>query len=156
MHSDRTLLLKVLRTQAKQYEFENFKPISGAAVASMLSTELYSRRFFPYYVFSMAATLNEDGNGALYGYDAVGCAEKVEYSTSGSGGIMAHSFLDNQVGFKTHPANKKELTLSESIELVKKTFLALSERDIFTGDKGEICVLTADGLERVEFELRKD
>ena len=69
---------------------------------------------------------------------------------------MAHSFLDNQIGFKTHPVNKKELSLAESIELLKKTFVSLSERDIFTGDKGEVWILTTDGVERKEFDLRKD
>ena len=77
MQSDRRLLLKVIRKRCQMYEFDHFKKISGKAVASMLSTELYSRRFFPYYVFSMVATLDEHGNGVLYGYDAVGNKEEV-------------------------------------------------------------------------------
>ena len=41
-------------------------------MASLLGYTLYMKRFFPYYCFNLIAGLDENGNGAVYGYDAIG------------------------------------------------------------------------------------
>lgn len=48
--------------QFKMYEHEHNKKMSTTAVAAMLSTMLYSRRFFPFYVYNIVAGLDEEGN----------------------------------------------------------------------------------------------
>jgi hypothetical protein len=45
----------------QMYEHEHNKKMSTVAVAAMLSTMLYSRRFFPYYVYNIVAGLDEEG-----------------------------------------------------------------------------------------------
>lgn len=156
MHSDRTRLKKVVLQRSNTYQTEHFKPIPIEALANMLSVELYSRRFFPYYCFSMVAGIDEQGDGVLFGYDAIGSYQKGSYNAEGSGRILANSFLDNQVGFKTHSVNHKELSIGEAAELLKMTFSSLTERDIFTGDKAEIWYVTPAGVSLEEFELKKD
>ncbi|RZL13599.1 MAG: hypothetical protein EOO89_17275 [Pedobacter sp.] len=53
------------------YRFSN-ATYSGSAIAQLLSVTLYGRRFFPFYAFCMIAGVDEQGEGAVYGYDAVG------------------------------------------------------------------------------------
>lgn len=48
-------------------------------VAHLLSRELYTRRFFPYYTFNLLAGLDENNNGIVYGYDAIGSYDSMSY-----------------------------------------------------------------------------
>tara|TARA_B110000503_G_C7063481_1_gene377711 strand:- start:455 stop:625 length:171 start_codon:yes stop_codon:yes gene_type:complete len=50
-----------------------------------ISNTLYGKRFFPYYTFNLLAGLDENGNGILYGYDAIGSFDKIYYGCQGSG-----------------------------------------------------------------------
>jgi 20S proteasome subunit beta 6 len=61
------------------YLHEHLKPMSTPAVAQLVSTMLYHKRFFPYYVSNIVAGLDQDGKGTLYSYDPVGHCEKNRY-----------------------------------------------------------------------------
>lgn len=67
------------------------------SIAQLLSTLLYSRRFFPYYVYNVLAGLDDNGEGCLYSYDPVGHHEKVSYTAGGSSGVLMQPFLDSWV-----------------------------------------------------------
>lgn len=71
--------------------------MSAAALAQMLSTMLYGRRFFPYYVSNVIAGLDEEGNGVVYSYDPVGHCDKNMYHAGGSSGALLQPLLDSQV-----------------------------------------------------------
>jgi len=71
--------------------------MSIAAVAQMLSTMLYNKRFFPYYVSNVLAGLDENGDGVVYSYDPVGHCEMSTFHAGGSAGALIQPLLDNQV-----------------------------------------------------------
>ena len=48
MQADRQALHKMLHTRHVTYQFNHRKPMSVNAVAQLLSTTLYYKRFFPY------------------------------------------------------------------------------------------------------------
>lgn len=156
MQADASTLQKVLTTKIIQYRHRHNKDISTQAIAQMLSNTLYYKRFFPYYTFNMLGGLDEHGKGAVYGYDAIGSFERIPYGVTGSASALATSILDNQVEFKTHLANKRELRLDEMLELVKDVYTSCAERDIYTGDSVDIAIITAEGIKVENFPLRKD
>ena len=43
------------------YEHEHHKKMKTSAIAAMLSTVLYYRRFFPYYTYNILAGLDDEG-----------------------------------------------------------------------------------------------
>eukprot|EP01083_Nonionella_stella_P034716 94934_1 len=156
MQADRRALFKYLDARHVHYEQQHFKPMSSRAIAQMVSNTLYGRRFFPYYTFNVVAGIDENGNGALFGYDAVGSMETVPYGAQGSGSVLATPLLDNQVGFLTHPQNKRKLNVDEAIELLKNVMTSVAERDINTGDQVELWIVTKAGVRKEMFQLRED
>jgi 20S proteasome alpha/beta subunit len=95
MQADRLQLQEVLK-----YRIEWFKHNNGGrtpdteALAQLLSTVLYQRRFFPYYTFNVIAGLDDNGNGVCYSYDAVGCTEPLTYGTTGTASAFIEPLLD--------------------------------------------------------------
>lgn len=156
-HGDVLTLTKVIEARLKMYEHEHHKKMSTGAVAAMLSTILYYRRFFPYYVYNIIGGLDENGKGAVYSFDPVGSYERETYRAGGSAGAILQPLLDNQIGYKNQPnATQDPLTKEKAVALVKDVFISAAERDIYTGDAIIISVITKDGVDTQQFPLRRD
>ena len=161
-HGDCLAFTKALETKLRIYEYENNKRASTSAVAQLLSTMLYYRRFFPYYVNTIVAGINNEGEGAIYSYDPVGSYEREVYRAGGSSAALLQPLLDSQVGMKNQGsfALNKSYTVSLSKEkvvaLIKDAFTAAGERDIYTGDAVVINIITKEGVQVEHFALRKD
>lgn len=156
MQADRGTLFNLLRARCVMYEQDHREHMSTPSFAKMLSATLYYRRFFPYYCFNLVAGLNDQGEGFVYSYDAIGSYEQQKYGVQGSGSSLGTSLLDNQVAFKTQPQNFRERSLEETITLVKDCMASICERDINTGDSVHLKIITADGIRDETFEIKKD
>eukprot|EP00475_Leptophrys_vorax_P036520 TRINITY_DN6186_c0_g1_i3.p1 TRINITY_DN6186_c0_g1~~TRINITY_DN6186_c0_g1_i3.p1 ORF type:complete len:217 (+),score=57.88 TRINITY_DN6186_c0_g1_i3:95-745(+) len=156
MQADRDAFHNLIWATVRQYELDHGYEPSTKAVSQLVSTQLYYRRFFPYYTFNLVAGLDEEGNGAVYGYDAVGSFQRVNYGAEGSGSALATSVFDNQVNFESQPKNKRDIGLDEALALLKDAFTSVGERDIYTGDAVDIYVITKDGIQHELFGLKAD
>ena len=90
--------------------------MSAPAIGQMLATTLYGRRFFPFYTFNVVGGLDENGEGCVFSYDAIGCFERLKYTASGTGQALVEPFLDNLVGYKN--TDKKPTVSRWEISLV--------------------------------------
>jgi 20S proteasome subunit beta 6 len=156
MQADAATLRKVLRYRATMYKHDHHRDITTPAVSQLLSNTLYFKRFFPYYTFNLCCGVDAKGVGKVYGYDAIGSFEEIPYGCVGSSMHLVTSLLDNQVGFKTQPSNRRDLTLEETVDLVKDALTVAGERDIYTGDTADIWVITAAGTHKSTFPLKRD
>jgi 20S proteasome subunit beta 6 len=156
MQAEASTLSKILNIRIQQYRNRHNIEISTTAIAQLLSNTLYYKRFFPYYTFNVLGGVDNDGKGAVFGYDAIGSFERMPYCVTGSASALITSILDNQVAFKTQKKNEKNLTVEETIDLVKDVFTCAGERDIYTGDSVDIAIITKDGIKIERFELKKD
>eukprot|EP00116_Pleurobrachia_bachei_P009150 sb/3469412/ len=157
-HGDVLTLTKMMDARLKQYLHTHGKEMPCEAIAQMLSTTLYYRRFFPYYTYNMVAGLDKQGKGCVFSYDPVGSYERESYRASGSASAIIQPLLDNQIGFKnqSNVDTSIPMTRERVRDLVRDIFAAASERDIYTGDQVEIAIIDKNGIETVRYPLRSD
>jgi len=148
---------RILEARLKMYEHEHHKVMSTPAVAQMMSTMLYYKRFFPYYISNVVAGLDAQGRGCVYSYDPVGHCSKEEYRAGGSSSALLQPLLDNQIGLKNMVgAVPTPLTAEKAVSLIKDVFISAAERDIHTGDGIVINLVTKEGVKEERFGLRRD
>ncbi|PGH10825.1 hypothetical protein AJ80_07376 [Polytolypa hystricis UAMH7299] len=166
--ADGHALKERLDSVVKMYKYKHGKPMSVRACAQRLSTILYSKRFFPYYVHAILGGVDEDGKGALYSYDPVGSYEREYCRAAGAASSLIMPFLDNQVNAKNQyipgsgdggdpePRKADPLSKEVALQLVRDAFTSAVERHIEVGDGLQIMVITKDGIEEIINPLKKD
>lgn len=161
--ADGAALIDRFKTQAKWYKFEhNEKRLSIRSAARHIQHLLYGKRFFPYYVSTLIAGLDEEGKGAVYSYDPVGSYEREQCRAGGAAASLLMPFLDNQVNFKNQyePDGQKKplryLSLEEVLQLVRDAFTLATERHIQVGDGLEVFIVTKDGVRKEYYPLKRD
>jgi len=154
--TDMIQLEKMFAIRTTEYEHSHAKEMSTNAAAQLLSVTLYQRRFFPYYAFCLMGGLDENGKGAVYGYDAVGSYKRDEYGAMGSGQNFVMPILDNLIGHKNRQDERKPISAEQAVAIAKDIFVIATERDIHTGDSVEIALVRKDGITIEVFDLKKD
>merc|ERR1719359_2486617 len=154
MKSDAITLHRHLKARIVMYEHKHRRQPSVVAIAQMLSTMLYYKRFFPYYTFNVLVGIDDDGKGAVYHYDAIGSYERVPYTTSGSGSSLVMGVLDAQIQKGNQTIETPALTKEKIVDLSMDVLSSVGKRDIHTGDYGEIFVIDAAGVHKTKFDLK--
>lgn len=157
MVADVEELHRVLEIKLRQFRMSNRKrdpPMES--IANLLGNTLYSRRFMPYYTFNLLCGLDKNGEGCVYGYDAIGSYGRETYGIQGSGNNLGMPVLDNQlIGH-----NYLEKCLEKDQKAAKETALdilnSIAERDIYTGDGVEIVTVDKNGVHFERHGLRRD
>lgn len=105
------------RHLSQWYRHAHAKDMPLRAIARLIQTMLYARRFFPYYVYNILGGIEEDGtphaddlrhasvmftkiylgSGAVYSFDPVGSYERETCRAAGAAQSLVQPFLDNQV-----------------------------------------------------------
>lgn len=164
--ADGEALVKRFKNSVKWYHFDhNDKRLSLSSAARNIQHLLYGKRFFPYYVHTIIAGLDEEGKGAVYSFDPVGSYEREQCRAGGAAASLIMPFLDNQVNFKNQfePGTNGKvrrpqtyLSIEEVIKLVRDAFTSATERHIQVGDGLEILIVTKDGVRKEFYELKRD
>ncbi|KAK7069290.1 Proteasome subunit beta type-1 [Halocaridina rubra] len=155
--ADVLTLNKVLQARLTMYSHEHHDVMSTTAVAQLLSTMLYWRRFFPYYVSNILVGLDEEGKGVVYHYDPVGHMEKLTYSAAGASVSQIQPLLDNQIdALNMKNVTPPKMTKELAHQLIHDAFISAAERDINTGDGVIIHTITKEGTSEEKIKLRRD
>lgn len=162
--ADGEALVRSIKQQMTWYHFNNQdKKLKPSSAARLVQHLLYGHRFFPYYVHTIIAGLDEEGKGAVYSFDPVGSYEREQCRAGGAAASLIMPFLDNQVNFKNQmdpatgqPRAKTYLKLDEVLKLVKDAFTSATERHIEVGDALQIKIITKDGVREEIYPLKRD
>ncbi|KAG1739416.1 nucleophile aminohydrolase [Suillus paluster] len=148
--ADGNMFVKKVKQRLEWYRHAHAKDMPLRAIARLIQTMLYARRFFPYYVYNILGGIEEDGTGAVYSFDPVGSYEREACRAAGAAQSLVQPFLDNQIYFKnqlaaqgtSHPAH---LPLETVLSIVIDSFTSATERHIEVGDGLEIYIALAKG-----------
>ncbi|KAJ3729504.1 nucleophile aminohydrolase [Lentinula raphanica] len=148
--ADGNMFVKQVRQRLEWYRHAHAKDMPLRAIARLIQTMLYARRFFPYYVYNILGGIEEDGSGAVYSFDPVGSYERESCRAAGAAQSLVQPFLDNQIYFKNQVAlpgrpHPQHLPLTTVIELVIDSFTSATERHIEVGDGLEMFIVLAKG-----------
>ena len=156
MIADIETLHKHLIAKVKIYERNFKKTPTVESIAQLLGNTLYGRRFMPYYAFNLLVGIDMQGQGIVYGYDAIGSYDKLTYGVQGSGNQLGSPILDNQ--FIGHNFLVKSVPddLTKVEETAKDIINSIAERDIYTGDQVEICIIDKNGVTYRREPIRRD
>lgn len=134
-----------------------FQPKSISTLALPLAFVLKTSRMFCWHLYlPNSGGVDDEGKGAVYHYDAIGSFERVPYTTSGSGSSLVMSVLDAQIAKENQTIDTPALDKAGIVELCKDVLSSVGERDIHTGDYGEIFLIDAAGVSKTEFDLKLD
>lgn len=151
MYADMIALVKNMKVRVELYKASNkFEP-GVENIAQLLANTLYSKRFFPYYAFVLLAGINSKGELKMYGYDAVGSHESLNYAAQGSGKELIAPILDSLL---KNQDNLPDVETGKRLAL--SAMNSCANRDIYTGDKMSLVTIFPDRIVTEEFDLRKD
>jgi len=155
---DTLTFTRTLSARMQMYLHEHNKPMTTPAVAQMMSTMLYYKRFFPYYTSNILAGLDKEGVGCVYSYDPIGHCERARFRAGGSSFALLQPLLDNQLSLRNMCNVDKDepVSLEKALAIAKDVFISAAERDIYTGDSIHLCVITKDGIKEDSVPLRRD
>ncbi|KXN65205.1 N-terminal nucleophile aminohydrolase [Conidiobolus coronatus NRRL 28638] len=156
-NADCQALYRTVLQRIELYVHNHQKQLSLEALAAMIHTILYSRRFFPLYSYTIVAGIDKEGKGRLYSYDAIGSYDSHNCACIGSGTSLIQPVLDNQIDKTNQPDAPKALPNRDfAVKLVKDCFTSATERDIYTGDYLELFLIDKDGIKKEKYDLKKD
>ncbi|KAH0576760.1 Proteasome subunit beta type [Spironucleus salmonicida] len=156
MRVDATHLHQKLSLEAKNFKYQNGEQITVDELARLMSVNLYYRRFFPWYTFNIVAGLDQNNQAKLYAYDAVGCIGSYQYTAAGSGESLGIGILDQELMPIVTRKATSEITVDKAVDLMKKAYFAIAEREIYTGDTLQYYIIDSTGMHEHKYELRKD
>jgi len=148
--ADGNIFVKTVKQRLEWYRHAHAKDMPLRAIARLIQTMLYAKRFFPYYVYNILGGIEEDGSGAVYSFDPVGSYEREACRAAGAASSLIQPFLDNQIYFKNQVAppgtsHPQHLPILDVLSLVTDSFTSATERHIEVGDGLEIYVIVARG-----------
>ncbi|ODS34995.1 proteasome endopeptidase complex, archaeal, beta subunit [Candidatus Altiarchaeales archaeon WOR_SM1_SCG] len=143
---DAESLMRLMQAEAKLYELNNGKVISGEAVATLLSNILHGNKMFPYLVQLLIGGYGENGNtnARVFSLDPIGGLTEEKMAATGSGSPMAYGVLEQE-----YSENK---TVEENMQIALKALSSAMERDIATGNGMDLATITKDGFKQYSDE----
>ncbi|MHA1238095.1 MAG: archaeal proteasome endopeptidase complex subunit beta [Candidatus Odinarchaeia archaeon] len=139
--ADAQAMVDQARVLVKLYYLDRYRKISVKAAAKLISNILFEQR--PFYMQAALIVGGIDDTGAhIYSLDAAGSLIEDKYTSTGSGSVMAYGVLEDSF--------KEDLTEEEAVEVAVRAIRAAIQRDIFSGNRINIAVITDKGFKYVK------
>ncbi|MCX6654981.1 MAG: proteasome subunit beta, partial [Candidatus Bathyarchaeota archaeon] len=144
--SDMQALTREIAAYASLYELDNNRPISVKATGKLVANMLFERRMFPLLMETLVGGVDEDGS-SLFSMDPMGSLIPDPFITAGTGAPIAMGVIEAEY--------KEGMSVEAGAELALKAIKAAVARDIASGDGVDMLLITKDGIEKRNINLRK-
>ncbi len=135
--ADMQNLVKEATAIVNLYRIENRTEPSVQTVAKLLSWQLFSSRFFPYFTETIVGGLDDKGTHVIV-LDPLGSIIEDDYAVVGTGAEIAVGVIENEY--------KKDMTSEELYNLAVKAIRSSIARDAGSGNGIDILLYTNEGL----------
>ncbi len=135
--ADAQTLADIVREEARLYEIMYGVRPSVKWIATLLSTILFSSKWFPYLVQLIVG--GYDAKPRLYTLDLYGSVTEEKYTATGSGSPVAIGVIESEY--------RDNLSVDEAVSLAAKAVRAATLRDVASGDGIDVMILGRDGVE---------
>jgi proteasome beta subunit len=147
---DAQSLVRTITVEAKLYKMRQGKPMTVAAIATLLSNILNSNRYYPYFVQLMVGGFDKNA-ASLYSLDALGGQiEERLASAQGSGSPIAFGVIEDRYADK--------VPIDDGVDLAIRALSSAMKRDSASGNDMRVVKITAKGYVEVssdEIDQRK-
>ena len=134
-------LIKEITAIVNLYRIENGREPSVQTVAKLLSWNLFSSRFFPYFTETIVGGIDEGGPHVIV-LDPLGSMIEDDYAVVGTGAEIAVGVIENEYS--------RDLGPDEVYNLAVKAVRSSIARDAGSGNGVDVMLYTNDGLVKYE------
>jgi len=136
--ADAQQIIRIIRANVNLRRLELGRELSVRAVSQLTAILLFQNRLFPYITMLIVGGVDEEGPH-IFTLDPLGSLlEEDKFAATGSGSVIAYGVLED--GYR------ENMPIEEAIELAKRAVKAARRRDIASGGKIQVAVITKDGI----------
>ena len=136
--ADAQQIIRIIRANVNLRRLELGRELSVRAVSQLTATLLFQNRLYPYITMLIVGGVDEEGPH-IFTLDPLGSLlEEDKFAATGSGSVVAYGVLED--GYR------ENMPIEEAVELAKRAVKAARRRDIASGGKIQVAVITKDGI----------
>lgn len=139
--SDAQTLARWIQAEANLYRIRKGEEITVKGMATLIANVLHSQRYYPMLLQLIVGGYDKTG-AKLYSVDLMGSAIEDNIISTGSGSPVAYGVLEDSY--------KKNMPVSEGINLAVRAVKAALGRDAMSGDGITGVKITKDGFEKLD------
>ena len=149
LQSDAITFSQDLKYEVNLYKLREHRDISPKAFTALVQDKLYARRFAPYFVESVIAGLDKNGEPFLSALDTAG-ANAVENNYAISGTCTENLYGTCEAMYKP------DMVPEELFEVISQVLLASIDRDAYSGWGAIVWIITKDKIIERKLKTRMD
>ncbi len=136
--ADAQQIIRIIRANVNLRRLELGRELSVRAVSQLTAILLFQNRLYPYVTMLIVGGVDEEGPH-IFTLDSLGSLlEEDKFAATGSGSVIAYGVLED--GYR------ENMPIEEAVELAKRAVKAARRRDIASGGKIQVAVITKDGI----------
>ncbi|MEX2702553.1 MAG: archaeal proteasome endopeptidase complex subunit beta [Candidatus Baldrarchaeota archaeon] len=136
--ADAQQIIRIIRANVNLRRLELGRELSVRAVSQLTAILLFQNRLYPYVTMLIVGGVDEEGPH-IFTLDSLGSLlEEDKFAATGSGSVIAYGVLED--GYR------ENMPIEEAVELAKRAVKAARRRDIASGGKIQVAVITKNGI----------